>query len=201
VLPEPPLVFLDANILFSRTLRDWICLICLRSQHKAFALRWSEDVLAEWIYRLRRANPDHGDRAVGGMRRNLEIDFPDALVTGYDPGAVPSVADRDDRHILAAALHAGAGILVTDDRRARFGGAPNVDLEILTADEFLTRIADEYPGHVLSVLGEQVRYFARRGDAASSGGAVELISRLRKAGAGSFATCVEELLRNGQIHQ
>ena len=40
--------------------------------------------------------------------------MPDCLVTGYEP-LIPTLAlpDPDDRHVLAAAIHGGAGLIVT----------------------------------------------------------------------------------------
>jgi hypothetical protein len=47
VLPVPLTVFVDANVLYSRCLRDWLVLMALDSQHTVYRLRWSEAVLAE----------------------------------------------------------------------------------------------------------------------------------------------------------
>lgn len=125
MIPVPPLAFLDANILFSRTLRDWISLLALECQCTVYDLRWSEDVLAEWIYKLRRKNPNHSDQVIGNRRRELEAAFPDRTVRGYTPTSVPAVNDPNDRHVLAAAVHGEVDILVAADLRAGFKSAPS----------------------------------------------------------------------------
>ncbi|MHA7271254.1 hypothetical protein [Arthrobacter sp. HLT1-20] len=96
-------VFLDANILYSRTLRDWFCLLSQESGLDGIALHWSEDVLAEMIYHLRKKNPHLSDAEVGGWRRTLVEGFPNAIVTEYviDPQFL--AGDPCDAHVIAAA--------------------------------------------------------------------------------------------------
>ena len=182
------MAFIDANILFSRTLRDWICLLCLEGSRSAYDLRWSEDVLAEWIYRARRHKPDITDQALGGVRRNIEQAFPHALVTGYDLALTPALPDPHDRHVLAAALHAEVDMLVTDDRAAFPENALKGQLDVYTADEFLVWVADNHTNLLLPVLDRQVAYF-RKYAIVTGGerGENRLIEALQKAGAGAFA--------------
>jgi len=49
-------VLLDANVLVSRTLRDWVLLLQARAGGM-FATCWTEDILAETIHAVRRRNP------------------------------------------------------------------------------------------------------------------------------------------------
>jgi predicted nucleic acid-binding protein len=188
VILVPPTVFVDANILFSRTLRDWVCLLCLESSRSAYDLRWSEDVLAEWIYRMRRRKPDINDQALGGVRRRVEEAFPNAMVTGYDLTSTPSLPDPHDRHVLAAALHAHVDMLVTDDRTAFPEAALQDRLDVYTADEFLVWVADTHADLLRPVLDKQMAYF-RKYEIITGGchGEDRLIEALQKAGAGTFA--------------
>ena len=50
-------VLLDANIWYSRTLTDWFFLIYLSSERPPFLILWSEDILAEAHYHLRKTIP------------------------------------------------------------------------------------------------------------------------------------------------
>jgi hypothetical protein len=66
--------------------------------------------------------------------------------------------DPKDRHVLAAAVRAGAQVLVTDNVRdfpAR-SLAP-YDIEIQTADEFLTHLWDLNPEAMAAVIVEAAR--------------------------------------------
>jgi hypothetical protein len=103
VLPVPLAVFVDANILFSRCLRDWLVLMSLDSHTTAFRLRWSEAVLAEAFYHLRRRYPDAPEQQIERWRDQLDRNLPEAKVTGWDPSDVPQPKDPNDHHVLAAA--------------------------------------------------------------------------------------------------
>lgn len=52
----PTRVLVDANVLYSKTLRDWLCLLYLASD-TYFAVYWTEDALAETIAHLRDKHP------------------------------------------------------------------------------------------------------------------------------------------------
>ncbi len=197
-----PSVFLDANILYSRTLRDWICIMALDSGQTAYQPRWSEDVLAEWVYGMRRADPVLSDHALGGLRRRLESAFPDAMVTGYDPNDVPATPDIYDRHVLAAAASVPVDILLTSDKT----GIPaevcqQLGFELWTPDEFLNLVIDRHPTLVRRRLDHQIAYDRVRALKtrleASTHTDEELregaIGRLRKAGAVTFAERIRYL--------
>ncbi|MFI6127983.1 putative toxin-antitoxin system toxin component, PIN family [Micromonospora sp. NPDC051141] len=183
-------MFLDANILFSRTLRDWISLLALEGDCTVFDVRYSEDILAEWMYRLRRKRPEHSEQAIGGQRRRFVEAFPYGLVTGYAPNDVRCPPDPDDRHVLAAAIHGGVDILVTEDRLAFPPECVPGHLSVLTADEFLNWVADRSMSLVQRALSRQLDYY-RRSLVAEDRTVVELIAYLRKAGAPRFAERLE----------
>lgn len=186
---RPPLAFLDANVLFSRTLRDWICLLCLDSEKTAFQLRWSEDVLAEWIYRMRRKYPSIPDDSLGRHRRWLEEAFPEAMVRGYRPSEVPQPPDLNDWHVLAAAVSVPVDFLVTSDKRGfDRAQAGSLEVEVINPDGFLTFIADRHPELIQVRLANQIAYLRTRPPGSSFGEAEEEARlALVKAGAAQFA--------------
>lgn len=51
-------VLVDANVLYSKTLGDWLGLLYTIPEIPPFQVFWTEDVLAEAIYHLRRNHPD-----------------------------------------------------------------------------------------------------------------------------------------------
>lgn len=210
MIPAPPSAFLDANVLFSRTLRDWICLIALDSGHTAYQVRWSEDVLAEWVYRMRRAYPDLTDHALGGLRRRLETSFPDAMITGYTPTEVPQPPDLNDWHVLAAAASVPVDFLVTCDKH----GLPpdlgeDLGIHVLDPDRFLNLVADRHPALVRQRLEGQIGYDRTRllktRLVEISQSDVDLretaLDRLQKAGAAAFAERLRAMAATALPHE
>ena len=62
-------VLADANILFSRTLRDWLLLVHLDGG--PIRVHYTEDILAETVCRLRREHPSR--RGLAGVTWSLAI--------------------------------------------------------------------------------------------------------------------------------
>jgi len=76
------------------------------------------------------------------------------LVTGYE-SLIPTLTlpDADDRHILAAAIHARAGFIVTFNLRdfpASIVGP--FGIETIHPDEFVSRLWNEQPDAVLEAV-------------------------------------------------
>ncbi|ROP61116.1 PIN domain-containing protein [Curtobacterium sp. ZW137] len=180
-------VFVDANVLCSRTLRDWTCLLRLRTDGM-FQLHTSEDVLAEVVYTLRRLRPERSGGAVTRLRAAILASM-DELIDEFDATLSYTGPDPDDRHVHAAAVAGGADILLTEDR-----GLGNNDHALYTVhrcDEFFVLIDDSAPWMVRDVVQMQGRYWATRPNRASGG----LARALRDAGCPEFAARVERHLR------
>ena len=96
------IVLPDANILYSRTLRDWLAL-CHLQVDGWFEVMWTEDIMAEVIYRLRRDNPMASDRQIGGVRDKLVAVFSSGRIVGYAIDPDVSYPDIFDAHVHAAA--------------------------------------------------------------------------------------------------
>ena len=81
---------------------------------KLYRPLWSDAVHAEWITVVRRDHPDLTEPQIARTRRLMTENVPDAMVTGYetliDGFKLP---DANDRHVLAAAIHGGASVIVT----------------------------------------------------------------------------------------
>ena len=70
-------VFVDANILYSRTIRDWLFALST-SKIQMFDLFSSEDVFAEVVYHYRRSNPKRSGDEVSGLVNQIR-----ELVSGH----------------------------------------------------------------------------------------------------------------------
>jgi hypothetical protein len=103
--------FLDANVLFSGTLTDF--LLCL-ADRELYRPRWSEQVHQEWLESALKKYPHLTRQKLEHRRQEMDGAFPDSLVRGYeDLMEGLQLPDPKDRHVLAAAIRCGAGLIVT----------------------------------------------------------------------------------------
>ncbi|WP_328407216.1 PIN domain-containing protein [Nocardia sp. NBC_00403] len=185
-------VLVDANILYSRTLRDWLSLLYLRGGHGMFEVLWTEDVMAEVVYHKRKDNPFLSDKQVGGIRRKIEETFGDgALIRGYHVDETLVYRDPGDAHIHAAAVHAGADIVLTANDKD-FNNLDELPYEIYTADDFFELVDDSRPELVQIAMREQLVYWVRR-DGKS------LPEALKSAGAPEFGERIRRYLQNVDV--
>lgn len=149
---------LDTCVLYPQYLRD--TMLCL-SEAGLFRPLWSPEILGE----LRRnlvgtaGLPEAAvDRTIAIMREH----FDDAEISGHEGRSSAMTCDPKDRHVLAAAVHGGADLLVTHNTRD-FPPASTADypLTLTTPDDFLLDLLDLAPALVLQTLREQAARFKR----------------------------------------
>ncbi|WP_232839740.1 MULTISPECIES: PIN domain-containing protein [Nocardia] len=187
-------VLVDANVLYSRTLRDWLALLYLQPGNEMFAVRWTDDIMAEFHYHLRKNNPTFGDAQVGGIRRRLESVFATGRISGYEIDETITYPDPGDAHVHCAALHAGVDILLTRNV-GDFTQWDDLPYEVFDCDEFFQLVDDSAPDLVRAVTGEQLVYHLRR----SATGSISLPAMLRAAGAPAFGERVRRHVRSLDI--
>ena len=103
--------FFDANVLYPSGLRNFLMHLALTG---IFRAHWSDEVHKGWIRNLLKNRPDLSRDKLERTRQLVDMAIPDALVTGYEH-LIDSIElpDRDDRHVVAAAIRGGAGVIVT----------------------------------------------------------------------------------------
>ena len=80
--------------------------------------KWSDDIHEEWIQSLLETRPDLRREQLERTRELMNAHVRDCIVTGYDELiAKLTLPDPDDRHVLAAAIHAKADAIVTFNLR------------------------------------------------------------------------------------
>lgn len=146
--------FLDANVLYSATLRSVMMELALAG---VFRPLWSERVHDEWTNALGRDRPDIPLERIARTRALMLAHVEDAMVAGYEPllGAL-SLPDPDDCHVLAAAIHGEAEIIVTANIKDFPASAliPH-NLTAITPDTFVVRLISEDPGGVIAAFKTQ----------------------------------------------
>src|SRR5689334_17239194 len=106
MVPAPFIVVVDANVLFPPTLRDTF----LRAAAQGFyMLRWSAEILNEMERNLVRAGVMSAAKAAR-LRELMEKHFPEAMVTDHGSLVAGLQNDEKDRHVVAAAIRAGAQV-------------------------------------------------------------------------------------------
>ncbi|MGH7272451.1 MAG: PIN domain-containing protein, partial [Polyangiaceae bacterium] len=139
MVPAPFIVVLDANVLFPFTLRDTL----LRAAAAGFyQLRWTAQILDEVTRNLVSTGAMPEDRA-NRLRAIMEREFPEADVVGYEHliDAMPN--DPKDRHVVAAAVKAGAQVITTANLKD-FATLPD-GVEAQSPDDFLCNLFDLDP--------------------------------------------------------
>src|SRR4051812_27882011 len=117
-----------------------------------FRARWSEEIHDEWTRNVLANRPDIRPESLARCRELMDRHVPDCLVVGYE-ALIPTLAlpDPDDRHVLAAAIHAQAEVIVTFNLRdfpaSVLGG---FGVEAIDPDEFIVRLWDEQAAGVLA---------------------------------------------------
>ncbi len=187
-------VLVDANVVYSRTLRDWLCLLYLRGGRDRFQVYWTEDIMAEVLYNLRRKNPFWNEVQIGGIRRTIVGTFGDhAQIVGYSIDRTVDYPDVFDAHVHSAAILGGVDVVLTANHDDfEFPGSDDLAYEVFSADSFFALIDDSAPALVRAVVEEQLVYWVKRKGKS-------LPQALRSAGAPVFADRVRQHLQTVDV--
>lgn len=185
-------VLVDANVLVSRTLRDWLLLLQIEAPGM-FATCWTEDILAETVHGIRRRNRHADGGAITQVADTLRATMSERI-DGFAVESFPALNDSDDLHVHAAALAGGVNMLLTNDTDFLQLSREVLDelpYEVIDADSFLVLVDDSSPKAVDEVMHKQWTYW-RSKDPAS-----DLPQRLRDAGCPEFAERLWRHQRDG----
>lgn len=107
-------VVYDACVLYPAPLRD---LLMRLARTGLFRARWSDAIHQEWMTAVLEKRPDLEQR-LKRTRALMDKDVLDCLVTDYEHLIKElTLPDAGDRHVLAAAIQCGAGVIVTFNLR------------------------------------------------------------------------------------
>jgi predicted nucleic acid-binding protein len=142
-IANPFVVILDANVLYPFRTRD---VLLTFAQQGLFRARFTADIIEEWTGNLIANKPDL-EESVRQQATIIATVFGDCLVEGYEPLIQGlNLPDRNDRHVLAAAIKCSAQIIVTENQKDfpteildQYG------IEALGADDMLANTYDLFP--------------------------------------------------------
>jgi len=148
------IVLFDACVLYPAPVRDLLMRLAVTD---LFQARWTDQIHDEWIRNVLANRPDLSPASLARCRRLMDAHALDCLVTGYE-SLIPtlSLPDPDDRHVLAAAIHSGAGSIVTfnlsDFPTSVLG---RYDTEAVHPDAFVVGLWEESASLVLDAARRQ----------------------------------------------
>lgn len=139
---------LDACVLYPAQLRDLLMRLAV---FDAFRARWTETIHDEWIRNVLKDREDLTLEQLTRTRTLMDKHAREPLVEGYESLIETlELPDADDRHVLAAAIHAQADFIVTfnlrdfpDEKLAPFG------IEPVHPDAFIVSLIEEDEQRVL----------------------------------------------------
>lgn len=105
------IALLDANVLYPAPVRD---LLLSFADARLFQPKWSSKIQEEWVRNLLKKRPDISEKNILKTVKAMNVAFPDAEVSKFTSIIEDlKLPDPDDRHVLAAAIKAGATFIVT----------------------------------------------------------------------------------------
>ncbi len=145
---------LDASVLYPAPLRDTLLQL---AAHRAYQPRVSQQIHDEWLNALLRNRPKLNRQKLERTRELINSVDENCLVVGYEPiiGQV-SLPDKDDRHVLAVAIHAKASIIITNNLKhfpEKITSTYNVTA--VSPDNFICSLINEDRNLVCQALREQ----------------------------------------------
>ncbi len=164
---------LDACVLYPTILREVLLDVAGAG---LFAPVWSARILAEWRHAAARLGSE-ADAVAGAEIAQARAHFPRAEVAAEEAAALAyDLPDPADRHVVAAALSARAGLIVTANLRdfPRRALAP-AGLSAVHPDEFLTAIWLRAPDAVAGAVD------AAHARARALGGTFDLREMMKRA--------------------
>ncbi|MDC0711654.1 PIN domain-containing protein [Stigmatella sp. ncwal1] len=144
-------VILDANVLISLSICDTFL---GAADEGLIQIYWTEHILEETRRNLVKAIclPEaHAAKRIAAMKQA----FPEAMVTGHE-WLIPAMRNAEkDRHVLAAAVHAKAQTIVTNNLRDFQEEHLPVGIQAQTPDTFLQHLLSHDRKAMLELLHAQ----------------------------------------------
>src|SRR5262249_9025488 len=143
----------DACVLYPAPLRDLLMHLALTDLFRA---KWTNAIHDEWMRHVLADRPDLKREQIERTRDLMNAHVRDCLVEGYE-ALIPTLTlpDEQDRHVLAAAIHAGAEVIVTYNLR-------DFPKEALDPFGIAAQHPDDFICHLIELSPDLVRQAARR---------------------------------------
>ena len=151
-------VFVDAKVLYRRTLRDWQFMLRLEAEPCVLQLHTTWGVIDETGARLRDQHPRAPGGLIAELMQKCQEHF-DEILEDLPGGPVAGIADEGDWHVHHAVEASRADILLTED--SGFDSDESY-YEAYNGDDFFVEISVSAPDAVKRVVESQASYGAAR---------------------------------------
>ena len=159
---------LDTSVLWPSLQRDFLLSLAAEGMYRPV---WSAEILAELEYEearklVARHGLDHSDATQSAARlvATMRSAFDDAEVTGWEPRVgTYALPDPDDEHVLAAAVVAGAGALVTSNDKDFPRDKLPAAVDVLRPAEFAANTVALSPAAAARAVSELAARSGRHG--------------------------------------
>lgn len=134
-------VVLDANVLYPAPLRDLLMRLAVTD---IFAARWSNRIHDEWIRNLLKNRADLTREQLERTKSLMNKSVRNCLVEDYERfEETLTLPDKNDHHVLAAAIKCNAQAIVTFNLKDfPSGELSKYDVEAISPDEFIQNQLD-----------------------------------------------------------
>ena len=148
-----PLVVLDACVLANFSLCD--TLLRLAEPPRIFEPKWSEEIIRETT-RTMQLKLGWPHALTAHLEKELRANFSEAWISGYEPLIPRMTNDEKDRHVVAAAVHGEAAIIVTLNlRHFRPAHLATWGVRALHPQSFLIEVFRQEQALVMAKLEQQ----------------------------------------------
>jgi predicted nucleic acid-binding protein len=147
---------LDACVLYPAPVRD---LLLWLADNELYKPVWTEEINGEWIRKLLSNRTDLKEESLRGAISAMNEAFPDANTTDYSTLIdALNLPDKDDRHVLAAAIRSNSDVIVTlNVKDFPDNVVKTYDIEIQTPDNFIAGLIELNEKAALQAFQNQVR--------------------------------------------
>jgi PIN domain len=173
---RPAIAVLDACVLYPFHLRN---IVVQAAVDRLVEARWTDEIHDEWMRSLAARTPTIPMDRLQITRRLMNDALPTATVSDY-AGHIPSVTlpDPEDRHVVAAAIAAGAALILTWNLRDfPMKELKKFNLHRETPDAFLTGLYHGIPELTIASLANARCNLSR--SRVSAGDFVEILNRCK----------------------
>lgn len=179
---------LDACVLYPAPVRD---LLLHLASFDLYQPKWTKKIQQEWKRSLLKNRPDLKDRQLENTINEMDKAFPNAEIQRYQ-SLIPllNLPDKNDCHVLAAALHCQAEVIVTSNLKDfPLKSIEEFNIKAQHPDIFIARLIDLNPDMSVKAFLQQVSFLKKPAMTES-----QVLDALLKSGLAITAFKLKELI-------